>query len=558
MRRWLSIVSAASYASGVSGVPLLGDTIGDNFDRTVARYGDREALVDCPTGRRWTYSQLRAEVDAMAHGLLAAGMGKGERVGIWAPNCPEWMLTQYATAKIGAILVTINPAYRSSELEYVLTAAGVRLLIAVASHGNADYAAMISEVRPRCDTLEQVVLIGSAQWEALLVRGGPAASLVSRQAALSPDEPINIQYTSGTTGFPKGATLSHHNILNNGYFVGELCGYTEADRICLPVPLYHCFGMVMGNLAATSHGACLVYPAPSFDPAATLSALAQERCTSLYGVPTMFIAMLAHLNSPQPDRCFPDLSSLRKGIMAGSPCPVEVMKQVVEQMGMREVTICYGMTETSPVSTQTRADDPLERRVSTVGRVHPHLEVKIIYPDTGLTVPRGTPGELCTRGYSVMLGYWGQPDQTAEVIDQARWMHTGDVAVMDAEGYLNITGRIKDMVIRGGENVYPREIEEFLYTHPDILDAQVIGVPDARYGEELCAWVRLRPGAPELTAEAVRDYAAGKLAAYKIPRYVHVVEEFPMTVTGKVRKHEMRKRSVELLGLGELAATKYA
>ena len=551
-------MSAASYASGVSAVPLLGDTIGDSFDRTVARYGDREALVDCPSGRRWTYSQLRTEVDAMARGLLAAGIGKGERVGIWAPNCPEWMLTQYATAKIGAILVTINPAYRSGELEYVLTAAGIRLLVAAPSLGNADYAAMVSEVRPRCGTLERVVLIGSAQWEALLARGGAAARLAGRQAALSPDEPINIQYTSGTTGFPKGATLSHHNILNNGYFVGELCGYTEADRICLPVPLYHCFGMVMGNLAATSHGACLVYPAPSFEPAATLSALAQERCTSLYGVPTMFIAMLAHLDSPQPDQCSPDLSSLRTGIMAGSPCPVEVMKQVVERMGMREVTICYGMTETSPVSTQTRADDPLERRVSTVGRVHPHLEVKIIDPATGLTVPRGTPGELCTRGYSVMLGYWGQPDQTTEVIDQARWMHTGDVAVMDAEGYLNITGRIKDMVIRGVENVYPREIEEFLHTHPDILDAQVIGVPDARYGEELCAWVRLRPGAPELTAEAVRDYATGKLAGYKIPRYVHVVEEFPMTVTGKVRKQEMRERSVELFGLGELAATKYA
>jgi fatty-acyl-CoA synthase len=395
-------------------------------------------------------------------------------------------------------------------------------------------------------------------WVGLPGGGGAASVVAGTQATLSPDDPINIQYTSGTTGFPKGATLSHHNILNNGYFVGELCGYTEADRICLPVPLYHCFGMVMGNLAATSHGACLVYPAPSFEPPATLSAVAQERCTSLYGVPTMFIAMLAHMNSTEPDVESYDLSSLRTGIMAGSPCPVEVMKQVVERMGMTEVTICYGMTETSPVSTQTRADDMLDRRVSTVGRVHPHLEVKIVDPDTGLTVPRGTPGELCTRGYSVMLGYWGQPDKTAEVIDQARWMHTGDVAVMDPEGYLNITGRIKDMVIRGGENVYPREIEEFLYTHPDILDAQVIGVPDARYGEELCAWVRLRPGAPELTAEALRDYAAGKLARYKIPRYVHVVEEFPMTVTGKVRKVEMRERSVELLGLGDVAAGTYA
>jgi fatty-acyl-CoA synthase len=551
-------VSAASYASGVSDVPLLGETIGDNFDRTVLRCGDREALVDRPSGRRLTYSQVRAEVDAVAHGLLATGIGKGDRVGIWAPNCPEWLFTQYATAKVGAILVTINPAYRTSELEYVLKAAGIRLLVAAKSFMTSDYAAMIAQARPRCATLERVVLIGSPDWDALTVRGGAASLLAGKQATLSPDDPINIQYTSGTTGFPRGATLSHHNILNNGYFVGELCGYTEADRICLPVPLYHCFGMVMGNLAATSHGACLVYPAPSFEPAATLAALTRERCTALYGVPTMFIAMLAHMNSTESAFESSDVSSLRTGIMAGSPCPVEVMKQVVERMGMTEVSICYGMTETSPVSTQTRADDTLERRVSTVGRVHPHLEVKIVDPDTGLTVPRGTPGELCTRGYSVMLGYWGQPDKTAEVIDQARWMHTGDVAVMDSEGYLNITGRIKDMVIRGGENVYPREIEEFLYTHPDILDAQVIGVPDAHYGEELCAWVRLRPGAPELTAEALRDYAADKLASYKVPRYVHVVEEFPMTVTGKVRKVEMRERSVELLGLGDVAAAIYA
>jgi fatty-acyl-CoA synthase len=542
-----------SYVSGASQVSLLGDTIGDNLDRTVGRCGDREALVDCRTGRRWTYSQLRAEVDAMAHGLLAARIDKGDRIGIWASNCPEWLFTQYATAKIGAILVTINPAYRTGELRYVLNQAGIRLLIAAESFKMSDYPAMISEVRPHCSALEKVVLIGSPEWEALPVRDGAARLLADKQAMLSPDEPINIQYTSGTTGFPKGATLSHHNILNNGYFVGELCGYTEADRICLPVPLYHCFGMVMGNLAATSHGACLVYPAPSFEPTATLSAVAQERCTSLYGVPTMFIDMLASVDFESHD-----LSSLRTGIMAGSPCPVEVMKQVVERMGMTEVTICYGMTETSPVSTQTRPSDTLDRRVSTVGRVHPHLEVKVVDPDSGLTVPRGLPGELCTRGYSVMLGYWGQPDQTAEVIDQARWMHTGDVAVMDPEGYLTITGRIKDMVIRGGENVYPREVEEFLYTHPDILDAQVIGVPDARYGEELCAWVRLRPGAPELTAEALGDYAAGKLAHYKIPRYVHVVEEFPMTVTGKVRKVEMRERSVQLLGLSALARAKRA
>jgi fatty-acyl-CoA synthase len=547
-----------SYVSGVSSVALLGDTIGDNFDHAAARWPDREALVDCASRRRWTYAQLGTEIDALAHGLVAAGISKGDRVGIWAPNCAEWFFTQYATAKIGAILVTINPAYRTNELEYVLNQAGIRLLIAATSFKTADYAAMIEQVRPNCPALQRVVLIGSPEWDALPVRDGGPAALAAKRAALSSDDPINIQYTSGTTGFPKGATLSHHNILNNGYFVGELCGYTEEDRICVPVPLYHCFGMVMGNLAATSHGACLVYPAASFEPAATLSAVAQQRCTSLYGVPTMFIAMLAELKSTAPRLSSYDLSSLRTGIMAGSPCPVEVMKQVVERMGMTEVTICYGMTETSPVSTQTRADDTLERRVSTVGRVHPHLEVKIIEPDTGLTVPRGTPGELCTRGYSVMLGYWEQPDQTAEVIDQARWMHTGDIAVMDSEGYLNITGRIKDLVIRGGENVYPREIEEFLYTHPDILDAQVIGVPDARYGEELCAWVRLRPGAPELTAEALRDYAAGKLAHYKIPRYVHLVDEFPMTVTGKVRKVEMRERSVRLLGLAHLAARTYA
>ncbi|MDQ3154195.1 MAG: AMP-binding protein, partial [Actinomycetota bacterium] len=389
---------------------------------------------------------------------------------------------------------------------------------------------------------EHVVLIGSADWDDLAVRDGDAAALAEQQAGLSPDDPINIQYTSGTTGFPKGATLSHHNILNNGYFVGELCDYTEQDRICVPVPLYHCFGMVMGNLAATTHGACLVYPAPAFEPAATLAAVAQERCTSLYGVPTMFIAELG-----LPDFESYDLASLRTGIMAGSPCPVAVMKQVVERMGMTEVTICYGMTETSPVSTQTRADDSLDRRVSTVGRVHPHLEVKVVDPETGLTVPRGEPGEFCTRGYSVMLGYWQEPAKTADAIDSARWMHTGDLAVMDSAGYLSITGRIKDMVIRGGENVYPREIEEFLHTHPDIVDVQVIGVPDARYGEELCAWVQLRDGAAELTAEALREFCTGRLAHYKIPRYVHIVTEFPMTVTGKVRKVEMRKRSADLL-----------
>ncbi|EID54917.1 AMP-binding protein [Saccharomonospora xinjiangensis] len=538
-----------SYSSGISEVPLLGDTIGDNLDRTAKAYPERDALVDHATGRRWTYREFVADVDALAVGLLARGVEKGDRVGIWAPNCPEWTLTQYATAKIGAILVNINPAYRSHELEYVLTQAGISMLIAAKEFKTSDYEGMIREVRPRCGALTDVVIIGGEHWSALLDDGRKAdpAALSRAQAALGADDPINIQYTSGTTGFPKGATLSHHNILNNGFFVGELCGYTEEDRICIPVPFYHCFGMVMGNLAATTHGACMVIPAPSFDPKRTLEAVQAERCTSLYGVPTMFIAELA-----DPDFDGYDLASLRTGIMAGSPCPVEVMKQVIERMGMAEVAICYGMTETSPVSTQTRADDSVERRVSTVGRVGPHLEVKIVDPETGLTVPRGTPGELCTRGYSVMLGYWNQPEKTAEVIDAARWMHTGDVAVMDDDGYVTITGRIKDMVIRGGENIYPREIEEFLYTHPDILDAQVIGVPDAKYGEELMAWVRMRDGAEPITAEALRAFCTGRLAHFKIPRYVHVVEDFPMTVTGKIRKVEMREKAVELL---DLAAT---
>ncbi|MBB3663471.1 fatty-acyl-CoA synthase [Prauserella sediminis] len=542
-----------SYASGTSDVPLLGDTIGDNFDRTVAACGDRDALVDLPSGRRWTYRELKADIDALALGLLAKGVSKGDRVGIWAPNCPEWTLTQYATAKIGAVLVNINPAYRAHELEYVLNQSGIRMLVAAASFKTSDYAAMIDEVRPRCESLSDVVLLQRPEWTALFESDGDAEKLAAASRNLSADDPINIQYTSGTTGFPKGATLSHHNILNNGFFVGELCNYTERDRICIPVPFYHCFGMVMGNLAATSHGACMVIPAPGFDPKSSLEAVQAERCTSLYGVPTMFIAELAEDGFDDYD-----LSTLRTGIMAGSPCPVEVMKQVIERMGMAEVSICYGMTETSPVSTQTRADDTIERRVSTVGRVGPHLEVKVIDPATGLTVPRGEPGELCTRGYSVMLGYWNQPDKTSEAIDSARWMHTGDLAVMDDAGYVNITGRIKDMVIRGGENIYPREIEEFLYTHPDVLDAQVIGVPDAKYGEELMAWVRMREGAEPLTAEALREFCQGKLAHYKIPRYVRVVDDFPMTVTGKVRKVEMRQQAVELLGLKDLAESEHA
>lgn len=542
-----------SYASGVSDIPLLGDTIGDNLDRTAALWPDRDALIDRQAGRRLTYREFNAEVDGLALGLLRAGLVKGDRVGIWSPNRAEWTITQYATAKLGLILVNINPAYRTHELEFVLNQAGIRLLVAAPGFKTSDYAAMIEQVRPNCADLERVVLFDSAEWEALAGTRGDVDAVRAAQARLSADEAINIQYTSGTTGFPKGATLSHHNILNNGYFVGELCGYTEEDRVCIPVPFYHCFGMVMGNLGATSHGAAMVIPAPAFDPKATLEAVAAERCTSLYGVPTMFIAELA-----EPGFESHDLSSLRTGIMAGSPCPVEVMKQVIARMGMEEVQIAYGMTETSPVSTQTRADDSVERRVSTVGRVHPHVEVKVIDPETGLTAPRGRPGELCTRGYSVMLGYWGEREKTAEAIDAARWMHTGDLAVMDDDGYLNITGRIKDMVIRGGENVYPREIEEFLYTHPDVLDAQVIGVPDERYGEELCAWVRMREGCEPLSAAALREWSTGKLAHYKIPRYVLVVDEFPMTVTGKVRKVEMRERSVELLDLRAAARVRHA
>ncbi|QPG88108.1 AMP-binding protein [Rhodococcus sp. C1] len=537
-----------SYTSGVWDGPMLGDTIGDNLDRTVAAHGDRDALIDHASGRRWTYREFAEQVNGLAAGLLSRGVGKGDRVGIWAPNCPEWTFTQYATAKIGAILVNINPAYRSHELQYVLEQAGISTLVSAASFKTSDYASMIETVRPQCPDLTSVLLLGSPEWDAVFADGLAAqasdpAPLAAAQAALSADDAINIQYTSGTTGFPKGATLSHHNILNNGYFVGELCHYSEVDRVCIPVPFYHCFGMVMGNLACTSHGAAMVIPGPAFDPRASLEAVQAEKCTSLYGVPTMFIAELA-----LPDFDSFDLSSLRTGIMAGSPCPVEVMKQVIDRMGMSEVSICYGMTETSPVSLQTRSDDSIEQRTETVGRVGPHLEIKIVDPATGLTVPRGEPGELCTRGYSVMLGYWENPEKTAEAIDAARWMHTGDIGVMDEAGYVAITGRIKDMVIRGGENVYPREIEEFLYTHPDILDAQVIGVPDAKYGEELMVWVQMREGADDLDADSVRAFCTGKLAHYKIPRYVHVVDEFPMTVTGKVRKIAMREQAIELIG----------
>ena len=533
-----------SYSSGISEAPLLGDTIGDNLERTVAAHGEREALVDVPSGRRWTYRELLADVDRLARGLLAKGVAAGDRIGIWAPNCPEWTLLQYATARVGAVLVNVNPAYRTHELTYVVNQSGMRMLVSALSHKTSDYRAMVEEARPETPDLTEVVYIGDVSWDQL-VAGAEAATaeqLAERGAALTPDDPINIQYTSGTTGFPKGATLSHHNILNNGYFVGEMIRYTEADRICIPVPFYHCFGMVMGNLAATSHGACMVIPAPSFDPEATLRAVVQEGCTSLYGVPTMFIAELG-----LPDFADYDLSTLRTGIMAGSTCPVEVMKRVVAEMNMAEVAISYGMTETSPVSTMTRTDDDLARRTETVGRSMPHIESKVVDPVTGVPLPRGETGELCTRGYSVMLGYWEEPDKTAEAIDRARWMHTGDLATMDEDGYVSIVGRIKDLVIRGGENIYPREVEEFLYTHPAIADVQVIGVPDERYGEELMAWVVLAPDAETLTAEDVRTFATGKLAHYKIPRYVHVTEAFPMTVTGKVRKVEMREQASEIL-----------
>ncbi|MET7285513.1 AMP-binding protein [Streptomyces sp. NPDC005573] len=527
-----------SYTHGTGTTALLGDTIGANLGRAVAAWPDREALVDVPSGRRWTYAEFAADTDRLARALLASGVAKGERVGIWAVNCAEWVLVQYATARIGAVMVNINPAYRTHEVEYVLQQAGVSVLFASVSHKSSDYRAMIGEVRGRCPLLREVVYIGDPGWDGLLERGTPdrEAELAARAAGLSCDDPINIQYTSGTTGFPKGATLSHHNILNNGHSVGESIAYTEQDRICIPVPFYHCFGMVMGNLAATSHGACMVVPAASFDPRATLEAVQQERCTSLYGVPTMFIAELN-----LPDFAGYDLSTLRTGIMAGSPCPVEVMKRVVAEMHMEQVSICYGMTETSPVSLQTRMDDDLEHRTGTVGRVLPHLEVKVVDPATGITRPRGVSGELCTRGYSVMLGYWNEPEKTAEVVDAARWMHTGDLAVMREDGYVEIVGRIKDMIIRGGENIYPREIEEFLYAHPAIRDVQVVGVPHEAYGEEVLACVVPHdPGAP-LTLEDLRSFCRGRLAHYKIPSRLQILDSFPMTVSGKVRKVELRE-----------------
>ncbi|HWJ80957.1 MAG TPA: AMP-binding protein [Nocardioides sp.] len=535
-----------SYAAGETTTPLLEETIGRSFERTVATYPDREALVEVASGRRWTWRELDHAVDEVARGLIAYGVAQGDRVGIWAPNCAEWTVVQFATAKIGAVLVNVNPAYRTHELAYAVNQSGMRMLLAASSFKTSDYRAMVEETRAECPRLERAIYVDTDDWADLVAAGREQpADVVDRRAHdLRPDDPINIQYTSGTTGFPKGATLSHRNILNNGFFVTELIGFTEEDRLCIPVPFYHCFGMVMANLGCATHGSTMVIPGPGFEPGATLGAVADERCTAVYGVPTMFIAMQNH-----PDFAGFDLSSLRTGIMAGAVCPVEVMKRCVNEMHMSEVSIAYGMTETSPVSCQTRRDDDLDRRTATIGRAAPHVEIKIVDPVTGETVERGEPGEFCTRGYSVMLGYWEDEEKTREAIDADGWMHTGDLAVMREDGYCNIVGRIKDMVIRGGENIYPREIEEFLYTHPDVEDVQVVGVPDEKYGEELCAWVRVRAGAEPLDADRVREFASGKLAHYKIPRYVLVVDEFPMTVTGKIRKVQMREESAKVLGL---------
>ena len=540
------MTSVKSYDAGPADVPILEETIGANFERTAAAHPHVDALVEVATGRRWTYSELDDEINTVARGVMAAGLAAGDRIGIWAPNCAEWVLVQFAAAKIGAILVNINPAYRTHELAYVLEQSGLSMLVSATSFKSSDYAAMVDEVRPEASALQQVVFIGTADWDRLRESAAQisAEQLVARQAGLSNSDPINIQYTSGTTGFPKGATLSHRNILNNGYFVTEQIKLRPGERLCIPVPFYHCFGMVMGNLGCTTHGATIVIPAPGFDPGLTLAAIESQSCTGVYGVPTMFIAMQNH-----PDFAARDLSSLRTGIMAGAVCPVEVMKRCIEDMHMAEVAIAYGMTETSPVSCQTLIDDDLERRTASIGRAHPHVEIKIVDPDTGETVDRGEPGEFCTRGYSVMLGYWREDDKTAQAIDSDGWMHTGDLAVMRADGYCNVVGRIKDMIIRGGENIYPREIEEFLYSHPDIEDAQVIGVPDDTYGEEVCAWIRMKANREPLDAAALRAFASGRLAHYKIPRYVHLVDEFPMTVTGKIRKVDMRAESTRLLGL---------
>ena len=542
MAHLFSSGSSPSYVHGASPVALLGETIGANLRRTVDRFGDRDALVAPAQEYRATYRQLWDTTTTLAKALLARGVEKGDRVGVWSPNRFEWVVIQYATARVGAILVNLNPAYKAQELGHALAQSGLTLLLLARRFRQTDYVEILDRVRPECPALREAVVL-DGEWTTLLDESGSIDDdrLAAREASLTFDDPINIQYTSGTTGVPKGATLSHHNILNNGFFCGEVLRYTETDRVCVPVPFYHCFGMVIGNLACTSHGACIVVPGEGFEPEGTLAAIERERCTSLYGVPTMFIAQLDH---PDFDRT--DFSSLRTGVMAGSPCPVEVMKQVRERMHIPEITICYGMTETSPVSTQTRVDDPVEKRVTTVGSVHPHVEVKIVDPESRRVVGRNESGELCTRGYCVMLGYWNDATATAAAIDAGRWMHTGDLASMDDDGYVSIVGRIKDMIIRGGENVYPREIEEFLYTHPDVADAQVIGVPSARYGEEVMAWVKPKPNA-SVDAKGLTAFCRGTIATYKIPRYWKIVDAFPMTVTGKVQKYLMREISTREL-----------
>ncbi|MGB0631439.1 MAG: AMP-binding protein [Alphaproteobacteria bacterium] len=558
-------VSTQSYASGTSDVPLIGSTIGAAFDAAVDKWGDRDALIVREQDVRWSWSDLKQRVDDFAAGLMDLGLQPGDRIGIWSPNNSEWAITQFATAKAGLVLVNINPAYRLAELEYALKKVGCVALVSAAAFKTSDYLGMIRELAPELDgsapgelnaaklpSLRHVILIGgdaapgTHAFGDILDRGKAAghAAVADLAPSLQFDDPINIQFTSGTTGAPKGATLTHHNILNNGFFVGRAQALGEDDRICIPVPLYHCFGMVMGNLASVTHGAAMVYPGEGFDPLATLETVAAEKCTALYGVPTMFIAQLQHA-----DFANFDLSSLRTGIMAGSPCPVEVMKQVIEKMHMEDVTIAYGMTETSPVSTQTSLDDPVERRVSTIGRIQPHLEVKIIDADGRIVAP-GVTGELCTRGYSVMRGYWDDAERTAEAIDAGGWMHTGDLATMDEAGYFNIVGRIKDMVIRGGENLYPREIEEFLYRHPKIADVQIFGVPDDKYGEELCAWIRLAEGETADDTD-ILSFCDGQIAHQKVPRYIRFVDEFPMTVTGKIQKFVMREKMIEELKLSE-------
>ncbi|ARS35376.1 AMP-binding protein [Pontibacter actiniarum] len=537
------MMNTLSYSHGVSTTPLRGETIGQSLRNTVEKHGAREALVMVTQNYRATYQELWEQVEQVAKSLLAYGIQKGDRVGIWSPNRYEWVLVQFATARVGAILVNINPAYKTQDLQYALRQSQIKLLIAAPNFRHTNYVEMLDQVRPHCEYPEQTVIL-ERDWEAFLRAGHSirTADLEEREQTLQFDDPINIQYTSGTTGFPKGATLSHHNILNNGFFIGQILRYTEQDKVCIPVPFYHCFGMVIGNLACITHGACMVITGESFDPEVVMQTVQDEKCTSLYGVPTMFIAELDH-----PGFHKYDFSTLRTGVMAGSNCPIDTMKKVQQKMNMREVTVCYGMTETSPVSLQSRTDDPLEKRVATVGTVHPHLEVKIVDPETDQVVPRGQRGELCTRGYSVMLGYWDMPEATARAIRNG-WMHTGDLAVMDEEGYVQIVGRIKDLIIRGGENIAPREIEEFLMTHRAIVDVQVIGVPDAKYGEEVMAWVKLRDGHSPLPEE-IREYCKGKIATFKIPKYWKFVDEFPMTVTGKVRQIEMREISAKELGL---------